>query len=204
MAGTLYIIAAASGTGKTSLAKELARTVANLKISISHTTRPMRAQEVANQSYFFTDHATFERMIAQHAFLEYAKVFDYYYGTSCAFVAEQLQQGIDVILDIDWQGAAQIKKIHPGSVTIFLLPPSKMELRRRLQQRKRDADAIIEQRLSLASQEVSHCSEFDYLVINDDFAVALQDLQTIVMANRLRGKLQLTRHAELIRDLLTT
>lgn len=200
--GTLYIIAAASGTGKTSLAKALEQSLANIKISISHTTRPMRVQETANQSYFFIDDPAFERMIAERAFLEYAKVFGYYYGTSRAFVDEQLNQGRDVILDIDWQGAAQIKKLYPQSESIFLLPPSKEELRRRLNKRKRDDVETIENRLNLASSEISHAHEFDYIVINDNFDLALKDLQTIVLANRLRRNSQLEKYAVLLKELL--
>ncbi len=200
--GTLYIIAAASGTGKTSLAKALEQSLSNIKISISHTTRAMRAQEIANQSYFFIDHTSFERMIAEHAFLEYARVFGAYYGTSRAFVDEQLNQRMDVILDIDWQGAEQIKKLYPQSESIFLLPPSKEELRRRLNKRKRDDAKTIQNRLNLASSEISHAHEFDYIVINDNFAVALKDLQTIVLANRLRQKVQAIKYADLLKDLL--
>ena len=200
--GTLYIIAAASGTGKTSLAQALEQSLDNIKISISHTTRSMRALEIADQSYFFVDGNAFERMIAAQEFLEYARVFDCYYGTSRAFVDQQLNLGIDVILDIDWQGAAQIKKIYPQSESIFLLPPSKEELRRRLNNRKRDDPKTIEKRLNLASSEISHCTEFDYIVINDDFDLALKDLQTIILANRLRQKPQAIKHAVLLKDLL--
>lgn len=200
--GTLYIIAAASGTGKTSLARALEQSLANIKISISHTTRAIHAQEIANQSYFFIDNTSFERMIAEHAFLEHARVFGYYYGTSRGFVDEQLNQGADVILDIDWQGAAQIKKLYPQSESIFLLPPSKEELRRRLNKRKRDDVETIENRLNLASSEISHAHEFDYIVINDNFDLALKDLQTIVLANRLRQKSQAAKYADLLKELL--
>ena len=199
--GTLYIIAAASGTGKTSLAKALEQSLSNIKISISHTTRPIRVQEITDQSYFFIDDAAFERMIAEHAFLEHARVFGAYYGTSRAFVDEQLNQGMDVILDIDWQGATQVKKLYLQSESIFLLPPSKEELRRRLNQRKRDDAAIIENRLNLASSEISHAHEFDYIVINDNFDLALKDLQTIVLANRLRQKPQFEKYADLLKEL---
>jgi len=200
--GTLYIIAAASGTGKTSLAQALVKSLDRIKISVSHTTRSMRAQEIADQSYFFVDDAVFKQMIAEQAFVEYAEVFGYYYGTSRAFIDEQLKQGIDVILDIDWQGAQQIKKLYPQSVSIFLLPPSKEELCRRLHFRKRDDAATIAKRLSLASSEITHCTEFDYLVINDDFNLALKDLQTIILANRLRKNLQTVKYADLLQDLL--
>lgn len=200
--GTLYIIAAASGTGKTSLAKALAESMPNIKISISHTTRPLRINEKANESYFYVDEGTFVDMIAQGAFLEYAKVFDYYYGTSSLFVAEQLQQGFDVLLDIDWQGAQQVRKKMPECVSIFLLPPSQQALRQRLENRKRDTQDVIEKRLMLASSEIAHHNEFDYLVINDGFTAALQDLQAIVRAHRLQKKMQELKHAALLKQLL--
>jgi len=199
--GALYIIAAASGTGKTSLARALEQTLGNIKISISHTTRPMRIGEIADQSYFFVTPAEFQRMIAQQAFLEYAQVFADHYGTSRAFVDQQLQRGMDVLLDIDWQGAMQIKKLYPESVSIFLLPPSRAELQQRLQLRKREDAQIIAHRMSLASSEIQHCAEFDYIVINDDFARALQELQTIITANRLRTSKQLVTHAQLLEEL---
>lgn len=200
--GTLYIIAAASGTGKTSLAKALAESMPNIKISISHTTRPLRINEKANESYFYVDEGTFVDMIAQGAFLEYAKVFDYYYGTSSLFVAEQLQQGFDVLLDIDWQGAQQVRQKMPECVSIFLLPPSQQALRQRLENRKRDTQDVIEKRLMLASSEIAHHNEFDYLVINDGFTAALQDLQAIVRAQRLQKKMQELKHAALLKQLI--
>jgi len=200
--GTLYIIAAASGTGKTSLAKALSESMANIKISVSHTTRPLRANEEENVSYFYVDEGSFVDMIEQDSFLEYAKVFDYYYGTSGVFVREQLQQGFDVILDIDWQGAQQVRQKMPECVSIFLLPPSLDVLRKRLENRKRDTQEIIEKRLVLAGNEVSHYNEFDYLVINDDFDTALQDLQAIVRTHRLQRKVQELKHTALLRELV--
>jgi len=201
--GTLYIIAAASGTGKTSLARALEQTIAGVKVSVSHTTRALRPQEVPNQSYFFVTEEEFTRLIKEQAFLEYAQVFGFFYGTSRAFVEQQLQQGKDVILDIDWQGAAQIKKIYPHSISIFLLPPSQEELRRRLKQRKRDSAKTIASRLALASSEIAHCNEFDYIVINDNFEEALKDLQTIFLANRLRKETQLAKYNDLLQNLLS-
>lgn len=200
---TLYIIAAASGTGKTSLTKALVQSLPNIKISISHTTRPKYPQEIADQSYFFVAEHTFRQMVAAQEFLEYAQVFGHYYGTSRVWVEEQLNQGYDVLLDIDWQGAAQIRKLHPRCESIFLLPPSPEELRRRLQQRKRDDVATIENRLNLASSEIAHYAEFDYIVINDNFEQALKDLQAIICANRLRQNRQAIEYATLLKKLIT-
>jgi guanylate kinase len=199
--GTLYIIAAASGTGKTSLAKALASSIKNTINSISYTTRPIRVGENQNQDYFFVSQEAFLSMAQHKEFLEYAKVFAYYYGTSKKWVEEQLLAGIDVILDIDWQGAQQIRE-QMACVTIFLLPPSYIELRSRLEKRKRDDSKIIEDRLAAASSEISHCKEFDYIVINDRFEVALEDLKNIVYSERLRCKYQLNRYNALIDGLI--
>jgi guanylate kinase len=201
--GTAYVIAAASGTGKTSLAKALVSSLENLKISISHTTRPIKPGEQENVHYFFVQDDIFEQMIARNDFLEYAKVFNYYYGTSRSFMEEQLSVGNDVILDIDWQGAQQIKKGLDNCVSIFLLPPSKDVLRERLRARRRDTDDVIEYRLQMASHEISHYREFDYLVVNDDFDRALRELQSIVVAHRLRQTRQAIENASLLRDLLS-
>jgi guanylate kinase len=199
--GTLYIIAAASGTGKTSLAKALATTAENIKISISYTTRSIRAGEIANQSYFFVDTATFDSLIKQKDFLEHAQVFGKYYGTSHQWVETQLNAGIDVILDIDWQGAKQVRE-KIKCVSIFLLPPSRAELRLRLEKRKREDAKIIEDRLAIASSEIAHCREFDYIVINDKFENALEDLKAIIHSKRLQYEHQIKKHAMLIRELL--
>lgn len=201
--GTIYIISAASGTGKTTLTKELFGSVQHMRISISHTTRSLRPGEKPNESYFFVDVPKFEQMITENAFLEHANVFGDYYGTSQQWVEEQLHTGNDVILDIDWQGAAQIRK-KLKCVSIFLLPPSLQELRNRLEKRKRDSAAVIEQRLIAARNEILHYNEFDYIVINDRFDEALSDLQAIVRAQRLGQKFQAEHHAELIAELLET
>lgn len=198
--GTLYIIAAASGTGKTSLAEALSRTLENIKISISHTTRPIRANEKANQHYFFVTAAEFEKLIEKQAFLEYASVFGHYYGTSRQVVLDSLNAGFDVILDIDWQGARQVRE-RIECTTIFLLPPSYAELRIRLEKRKREDSSLIEERLSAASSEISHYKEFDYVIINDKFEDALLDLQDIVRSQRLRLKNQAAKHNDLIKEL---
>lgn len=198
--GTLYIIAAASGTGKTSLAKALAQTVENIKVSISHTTRSMRASEKADQHYFFVTPQEFESLIKQQAFLEYAQVFGHYYGTSRKAVEKQLKAGFDVILDIDWQGARQVRE-QIECVSIFLLPPSNKELRLRLEKRKREDSHIIEERFAAANSEISHYKEFDYVIINDKFEAALLSLQTIVYSERLRLKNQIVKYNSLIKEL---
>jgi guanylate kinase len=200
--GTVYIIAAASGTGKTSLAKALVKILPNIKISISHTTRPRRPGEKNNLHYFFVNEETFTKMINADKFLEYAKVFNHYYGTSQEFVEKELQKGKDILLDIDWQGAQQIREKIKNCVSIFLLPPSKKALRERLEKRKRDPKEIIEQRLNLASKEISHCNEFDYIIINNDFNKALHDLKDIILTQRLKTARQTIKYAKLIEELL--
>ncbi len=199
--GTLYIIAAASGTGKTSLAEALARTLEKIKISVSHTTRPIGANEKADLSYFFVTKAEFEKLIAKQAFLEYANVFGYYYGTSKKAVEDHLHAGFDVILDIDWQGARLVRE-RIACTTIFLLPPSYAELRTRLEKRKREDSLIIEERLAEARSEISHYKEFDYLIINDKFEDALLDLQAIIRSERLRLKNQAAKYNNLLKELL--
>jgi guanylate kinase len=199
--GTLYIIAAASGTGKTSLTKVLAEEIENTKISISHTTRPIRVGEEADKNYFFVDTKTFKKLIKQKEFLEYAQVFAHYYGTSRKWVEKQLNDGFDVFLNIDWQGAKQIRK-KLKCVCIFLLPPSKAELRLRLEKRNRENAKVIEDRLAGASKEIAHCKEFDYLVINDNFEAAFEDLKAIVLSKRLQCKHQTKKYAMLIKELI--
>ena len=198
--GTLYIIAAASGTGKTSLAEALVQKMDNLKISISHTTRPMGAKEKANSHYFYVTTAQFEELIQCDSFLEYAKVLNNYYGTSRDFIEQQLADGMDIILDIDWQGARQVRK-KMACQTIFLLPPSKAELQRRLENRQREDSRLIKERLQIANAEISHYQEFDYVVINDNFDHALADLEAIIRANRLLLAKQRLRYRSLLADL---
>lgn len=201
--GTLYIIAAASGTGKTSLAKALEVAIDNIKISISHTTRPVRNGEIANQDYFFASKEEFEDLITKQEFLEHAIVFDNYYGTSRNWVESQLSLGIDVILDIDWQGAQSIRK-QIDCTSIFLLPPSRSELRLRLEKRKREDIKIIDYRMAAASSEIIHCKEFDYIVINDRFEGALANLVSIISSKRLERVHQMQKYAALIDDLIKT
>lgn len=202
MNGTLYIFAAPSGAGKTSLIKSLRERRPELALSISHTTRPMRPGEESGVHYHFVDQTTFVEMINQGAFLEHAEVFGNFYGTSEATVREQLQQGVDLILEIDWQGAQQVRKCFPEAVGIFILPPNSEALRQRLSDRGQDDKRVIQERMDQAVSEMSHYGEFDYLVINDNFDVALTELEAIIVAQRLRELQQSDRHEEQIRQLL--
>ncbi|MFO1371340.1 MAG: guanylate kinase [Candidatus Competibacteraceae bacterium] len=202
-AGTLYIVAAPSGAGKTSLVKRLVETTAGVVVSISHTTRSPRPNEKSGIHYHFVAPEVFEAMMAQAEFLEYAQVFDNRYGTSRAAVLELLQAGYDVILEIDWQGARQVRALLPDSLTIFILPPSREALRERLMGRGQDPAEVIERRMASALAELSHYAEFDYLVVNDDFATALEALRAIIIANRQRRAVQLERCKELLQSLLS-
>lgn len=201
MSGKLFIITAASGTGKTSLVKELLATTDNLTVSISHTTRQPRPAENDGEHYHFVDKATFESLISQSAFLEYAQVFENYYGTSRQAVETLLNQGVDVILEIDWQGALQVKEKFAEAVMIFILPPTRNALQSRLSNRGQDSDEVIQKRLAGSITEMRQYDKFDYVVINDDFAVALSDLQSIIKTHRLSTKVQQQRNAKLIADL---
>ncbi|HRH91567.1 MAG TPA: guanylate kinase [Agitococcus sp.] len=203
MSGTLFIISAASGTGKTSLVKALLENCPNLKVSISNTTRNKRAGELDGVRYHFTAKEQFVDMISQGAFLEHAEVFGNYYGTARHMVEENLHQDIDVILEIDWQGAQQVRQSYPNAVSIFIMPPSRDALRQRLENRGQDSAEIINQRLNGAISDMSHFVEFDYVVINDDFDIALEDLIAIVKASRLRQNIQVIRHADRIQGLLS-
>ena len=200
--GTLYVIAAPSGAGKTSLVGALVESTPDIDVSVSHTTRPMRPGEQDGIHYHFTNVATFEKMIEEGAFLEHARVFDNYYGTSMANIEQELEAGRDVILEIDWQGAQQVRQQVPACVGIFILPPSREALEARLQGRGQDADEVIARRMRDAINEMSHYAEFDYLVFNDEFETALSDLQAIVLARRQRFAAQARRHAETLRALL--
>lgn len=189
--GSLIVISAASGTGKTSLASALAHDIPKTKISISYTTRALRAGETANESYFFVDDDEFARMIKADAFLEYAHVMGHYYGTGKEWVYNQLQEGYDVLLTIDWQGARLVRQAFPETISIFLLPPSLDTLQKRLEIRKREGTADIKKRLLEANRELAHLKEFDYIVVNDVFERALGDLKNILLARRLRTSRQL-------------
>ncbi|MCG7200858.1 guanylate kinase [Marinobacter pelagius] len=199
--GTLFVISAPSGAGKTSLVAEMLRNDENLGVSISHTTRPMREGERDGVNYHFVSRDEFEAMIARGDFLEHADVFGNYYGTSQVWVRETLARGEDVILEIDWQGAEQVRRLIPECVSIFIVPPSAEALRDRLTGRGTDAPEVVERRLKEATEECSHALEFDYLVVNDDFQVALADLLAIVRAQRLRMQVQQVRHGGLLAGL---
>lgn len=200
--GNLFVFAAPSGAGKTSLVTALTDTIANIRPSVSHTTRPKRPGEQEGENYFFVDEERFAHLVKQGAFLEHAQVFDYRYGTSKAWVEDALTAGTDVILEIDWQGAQQIRTVFSDCTTIFILPPSIQALRERLQKRKQDAPAVIEKRIAAAQSEMSHYDEFDYLVINDEFEDGLADLEMIIRTMRLRCTRQARKHAALVADLL--
>ena len=176
----LFIIAAPSGCGKTSLVEALIKKTKNLCVSVSHTTRPPRPDEVNGINYYFISINEFEEMIKKNAFVEHATVFDNYYGSSTMLIREKLDEGVDVILEIDWQGARQVKENMPNSVSIFILPPSNEALLGRLQQRAQDNVETINKRMSDAQNQMQHFNEFDYLVINDDFNSALNDLNLII------------------------
>lgn len=202
--GNLFIVAAPSGGGKTSLVKQLVNDLTQLVVSVSHTTRDQRPGEEEGVHYFFVNNETFETMLAENLFLEHAIVFDHYYGTSKLFIEQHLKAGTDVVLDIDWQGAAQIKKLYPNAVTIFILPPSLDVLKQRLINRQRDNEAVIEKRMQRAQGELSHYTEFEYLIINDDFGKASYELRSIVTAHRLLTKRQIKVEERLLSFLLTT
>ena len=176
----LFIISAPSGCGKTSLVEALIKKTKNLCVSVSHTTRPPRPDEANGINYYFVSIDEFEEMIKQNAFVEHAMVFDNHYGSSSQLIKEKLDEGVDVILEIDWQGARQVKNNMPNSTSIFILPPSKEALLERLQQRAQDNDATINKRMSDAQNQMQHFNEFDYLIINDDFDSALNDLNLII------------------------
>jgi len=178
--GKLFIISAPSGAGKTSLVKALLQRMPNVVVSVSHTTRAMRPGEVDGKDYYFISTDVFKKMLNQDAFLESAQVFDNFYGTAQESVTKQLEKGMDVILEIDWQGAAQVRSRIAETVSVFILPPSKQELELRLQGRGQDSEATIAKRMNAAKDEISHFDEFDHLLLNDDFDTALQDLMRLL------------------------
>lgn len=201
--GTLYIISAPSGAGKTSLVKALLEQTQEICVSISHTTRDQRPGEEDGVNYHFVTSKEFLGMLDQHAFLEHAEVFGNYYGTSKNWVEQQLAQGIDVILEIDWQGAQQVRRLMPEAKNIFILPPSRQALRERLNQRGQDAEEVIERRMLEAVSEMSHYDEYDYVIINDDFDLALSDLQAIIRSHRLTQAFQQQEKGSLLEKLLS-
>lgn len=201
--GNLFVIAAPSGAGKTSLVKAVVDTLHQITVSISHTTRPMRPGEVHGINYYFIDQSEFQRMIDHHDFLEHAAIFDNSYGTSKSWVEQTLAQGMDVILEIDWQGHQQIKRLFPNAISIFILPPSFKDLEKRLVKRNQDHPDIIQKRLADVRETVSHITEFDYVIINDDFTVAQHDLKVIIEASRFLQSRQSSKFDELINNLST-
>lgn len=202
MTGTLFVLSAPSGAGKTSLVKALLESTDNLCVSISHTTRAMRPGEENGVNYHFVSVDAFKAMLDESDFLEHAEVFGNFYGTSRSFVEQTLKTGKDVILEIDWQGAQQIRRIFPESINVFILPPSREALESRLRGRGQDPEQVIQTRLSKAKEEMSHFVEYDYLVINDQFDQALTQLRSVILATRLTILRQSKRHEHLLQTLL--
>lgn len=200
--GTLYTVSAPSGAGKTSLVAALVKSNPEVCVSVSHTTRSMRPGEIEGVNYHFIDHKTFEQMLEDGAFLEHAQVFNNFYGTSQPWVMETLAQGMDVILEIDWQGAEQVRRLMPETVSLFVLPPSLACLRQRLTGRGTDALEVIEARMNEAISEISHYVEADYLIINDDFTTALAQLQALITSQHMRLGRQADKHRALLQELL--
>lgn len=202
--GIIYIISAPSGTGKSSLINSLFKTklLRSTHISISYTTRAMRPGEVHGTHYYFVSMAEFQHMISDNVFLEYAQVFGNYYGTSYNTVELMLMAGTDIFLDIDWQGAQQVRNKISNTRSIFILPPSKKELERRLRERGQDSEVIINERMTQVLDEMIHFTEYDYLIINDDLNTTLLDLKAIIRAERLHLEYQKSRHDVLISELL--
>lgn len=200
--GSLFIIAAPSGTGKTTLVRKLCNQLPNLEVSVSHTTRPRRSNEENGVDYFFIDEDTFAEKVKQEWFLEHATVFNHHYGTSKKWVQEKLDQNIDIILEIDWQGARDIRKLLPGTISIFILPPSFSELEQRLYHRGDDDETTIKSRMQCALNELSHYREFDYLVINDDLNTALEELKTIILSTRENKPCQAQDHSDFAEQIM--
>lgn len=200
--GQLYVISAPSGAGKTSLVKALLESIPNLEVSVSHTTRDIRPGETDGINYHFVDGSEFESIRDANGFFEWAQVFGNFYGTSSQAVQEKLADGIDVILEIDWQGARQVKTLVNSAISIFVLPPSTAALRSRLTDRGQDNDEIIEGRMQAARDEMTHYTDSDFIVLNDDFETALHDLQSIIRAHRLSQETQSRELTRVIADLL--
>lgn len=202
MAGNLYVVAAPSGAGKTTLVRLLLESEPMVQLSVSYTTRPPRPGEEKGRDYHFVDTAQFRAMIDHHDFLEWAEVHGNFYGTSKSWIAERLAAGADVLLEIDWQGAQQVRAQFPAAISIFFLPPSMEELTRRLTDRGTDSDEVISRRLAAAQAEMRHVGEFDYVIINDQLEQALDDLRAVVHASRLSLLAQRARHAALFARLI--
>jgi guanylate kinase len=208
VSGNLFILSAPSGAGKSSLIKAMLDSVTNssasrkMQVSVSHTTRDARPGEVNGEHYHFVTKDDFEKQIKRGRFYEHAQVFGNYYGTSEVGIDEQLAKGFDVFLDIDWQGAQQVRMKKPSVTSIFICPPSKDALEKRLRSRGQDSDEIIQGRMAQAQAECSHFEEFDYIIINDDFDQAVTDLLTIVNNQRLKRNQQVLQHKALLDDLV--
>ncbi len=203
--GTLYIVSAPSGAGKSSLISAMLETNPTyaMKVSVSHTTRGMRPGEDDGVHYHFVQKEHFEELIGKGEFLEYAEVFGNYYGTSRVWIEENLDKGIDVFLDIDWQGARQIREQMPLARSVFILPPSNGELERRLNARGQDSEAVIAKRMAEAKAEISHYNEYDYMIVNDDFDAALMDFKAIIRAERLKQDKQAAKYNGMLKALLS-
>jgi guanylate kinase len=202
--GNLFILSAPSGAGKSSLISALLKQTSTrpMQVSVSHTTRNARPGEVDGQHYHFVSKDQFKKSITEKQFYEYAEVFGNFYGTSEIAIDQQLAQGIDVFLDIDWQGAQQVRMKKPDVTTIFISPPSKQELENRLRGRGQDSEDVIQSRMAEAQAQCSHYQEFDYIIINDDFEQALVDLTTVVNNQRLKRSQQACEHRALFSELL--
>lgn len=201
--GTLFTLSAPSGAGKTSLVTALLEGCTDVRVSVSHTTRPKRPGERNGEDYHFIEEAGFKEMLNNSAFLEHAQVFDHYYGTSSQWVEETLVQGVDVILEIDWQGASQVSRLVTDCVRIFILPPSLNSLTTRLTGRGQDEADVIARRVAQAQEEMSHYVESDYLIVNDDFDTALAQLRAIILAQRQRLSIQQDKCVGLLKELLS-
>ena len=200
--GTLYIVSAPSGAGKTSLVTALTKDDQQIRVSVSHTTRAMRPGEQHGVNYHFVVHEEFKALIAQGDFLEHAEAFGNFYGTSRSALQQTLDQGYDLILEIDWQGAQQVRRLMPQALSVFILPPSQEALRQRLDGRGQDSEEIIAGRMKEAVSEMVHYDEYDYVIINDDFDAALADLKAVFRSNRLLLKKQQQRHAALLKQMI--
>ncbi|MGX5914710.1 guanylate kinase [Aliidiomarina sp. Khilg15.8] len=204
VSGNLFVIAAPSGAGKSSMIEALLKRhpQGSMQVSVSTTTRQPRPGEIHGEHYYFVDEAAFLAQVERGDFYEYAKVFDHYYGTSRHVIEDTLASGVDVFLDIDWQGARQVKAAYPGVHNIYILPPSTAELERRLRLRGQDSDEVIARRMAKAQAEMAHYGEFGYIIVNQDFEQSVDELEHIVLSQRLRRSKQQIRHREILQDLL--
>jgi guanylate kinase len=202
--GQLFVVSAPSGAGKTSLVNALIETTDGIAASVSHTTRDQRPGETDGEDYFFVERTEFARMATADEFLEHAEVFGNLYGTSKAQIRRTLDSGVDLVLEIDWQGARRVRALYPETVSVFILPPSEDALRERLVGRGRDDPATIDARMQQARSEMSHFAEYEYLLVNDDFTVALEGLRAIVLASRLKTQAGRARSAPIVAALLAS